>query len=163
MAEVVVSRRGEGEPLWFLDTLMEVKLSSAGGDGALSVLEQLAPPGSATPMHRHDATDEHFYVLEGEVVFHSAAGARRCGPGSFVSVPRGTEHAFRVSDAGPARLLVLSAPGRFEEFVRAVSRPAEGRTIPPQGPPPGPEAIRALTEVGARHDTTLTGPPPAAS
>ncbi|HEX6590002.1 MAG TPA: cupin domain-containing protein [Longimicrobiales bacterium] len=161
MPDLHVSSRGEGESLWFLDTLMQVKLAGAATGGALAVFEQLAPAGSATPMHRHDETDEHFYVLEGEVVFHSPAGRKRCVPGTFVSVPRGTEHAFRVADAGPARLLVLSTPGRFEHFVRAVSRSAESATLPPSAPPPTPEQVGALAQIGARHDTTLTGPPPA--
>lgn len=162
MADLTVSARGEGESLWFLDTLMQVKLAARATDGVLSILEQVAPAGSATPMHRHDATDEHFYVLEGEVVFHATSGSRRCGVGTFVSVPRGTEHAFRVTDAGPARLLVLSAPGRFEEFVRAVSRPAQGATTPPAAPPPTPEQVGQLAAIGAQHDTILTGPPPSA-
>ena len=151
---------GSGEALWFLDTLMHVKLSASTTNGALAVFEQLAPPGSATPMHRHDATDEHFYVLEGEVTFHGPAGSRRCGPGSFVSVPRGTEHAFRVTSAAPAKLLVLSAPGTFEKFVRAVSRPAPTATLPPAGPPPTPSDLERLAAVGAQHDVTLVGPPP---
>ena len=148
-----------GEALWFLDTLMQVKLSSTATDGALAIFEQLAPPGSATPMHRHDATDEHFYVLAGEVTFHWPTGVRRCGAGAFVSVPRGTDHGFRVTGAGPARLLVLSAPATFEQFVRAVGRPAPGPVLPAGGPPP-PGAVERLAALGAQHDVTLVGPPP---
>src|SRR5688500_16631938 len=110
---------GTGESLWFLDTLMQVKLGGTDTRGALAVFEQLAPPGSATPMHRHDATDEQFYVLSGAVTFHGPGGAHRCERGAFVSVPRGTVHGFRVTDDGPARLLVISAPATFERFVRA--------------------------------------------
>jgi quercetin dioxygenase-like cupin family protein len=153
---------GAGEPLWFLDTLMQVKLPAAATGGALAVFEQLAPPGSATPMHRHDATDEHFYVLSGEVTFHGSSGARRCGPGAFVSVPRGTAHGFRVTDDGAARLLVLSAPATFERFVRAVSSPAPSATLPPVMAPPEPEALERLAALGAQHDVTLLGPPPPA-
>ena len=151
---------GTGEALWFLDTLMQVKLPSSATGGALAIFEQLAPPGSATPMHRHDATDEHFHVLAGEVTFHGADGARRCGPGTFVSVPRGTAHGFRVTSEAPARLLVISAPATFERFVRAVSRPAPSATLPPAAPPPPPEALQQLAAVGAQHDVTLLGPPP---
>jgi quercetin dioxygenase-like cupin family protein len=153
---------GTGEALWFLDTLMQVKLSSATTGGALAVFEQLAPPGSATPMHRHDATDEHFYVLSGEVTFHGPSGARRCGAGAFVSVPRGTEHGFRVTGHEPAKLLVLSAPATFERFVRAVGHPTRTPTLPPAGPPPTPSQVEQLAKLGAQHDVTLTGPPPAA-
>ena len=163
MPEVDVIAPGAGEPLWFLDTLMQAKLPMARANGALTVFEQLAPPGSATPLHRHDATDEYFYVLAGEVTFHSAAGAQRCQAGSFVSVPRGTPHAFRITSVEPARLLVLSAPGTFEGFVRAVSRPATAVSLPPAGPPPPPEAIAQLAAVGAQHDVTLLGPPPGAA
>jgi quercetin dioxygenase-like cupin family protein len=163
MSDVAVVAPGEGEALWFLDTLMQPKLSSAQTQGALAVFEQLAPPGAATPLHRHDATDESFYVLAGEVTFHGPAGVQRCAAGSFVAVPRGTPHAFRVSSADPARLLVLSAPGTFEGFVRAVSAPAPGASLPPAGPPPPPEAIAQLAAVGALHDVTLLGPPPEAA
>ena len=163
MPDVEVVAAGAGEALWFLDTLMQAKLPAARTGGALTVFEQLAPPGSATPLHRHDATDEFFYVLAGEVTFHSPAGARRCQAGSFVAIPRGVPHAFRVTSPDPARLLVLSAPGTFEGFVRAVSQPAPAATLPPAGPPPPPEEIAHLAAVGAQHDVTLLGPPPASA
>ena len=151
---------GSGESMWFLDTLMQVKLGGTETGGTLAIFEQLAPPGSATPMHRHDATDEHFYVLSGAVTFHGPAGAQRCDAGAFVSVPRGTVHGFRVTTDGPARLLVISAPATFERFVRAVSKPAPDATLPPAGPPPEPAAIQQLALIGAQHDVTIVGPPP---
>jgi quercetin dioxygenase-like cupin family protein len=162
MTEPAVLAPGAGEALWFLDTLMQVKLAATATDGALAIFEQLAPPGSATPMHRHDATDEHFYVLAGEVMFHGPGGARRCEQGAFVSVPRATAHGFRVIGAGPARLLVISAPATFEGFVRAVSSAAPGATLPPPGPPPAPAVLERLAALGAQHDVVLLGPPPPA-
>lgn len=160
MPDLEVVAPGAGEALWFLDTLMQAKLSAARTGGAVTAFEQLAPPGSATPMHRHDATEEFFYILAGEVTFHSPTGARSCSAGSFVTVPRGVPHAFHVTSPEPARLLVLSAPGTFEGFVRAVSQPAPEATLPPAGPPPSPEVIAQLAAVGAQHDVTLLGPPP---
>jgi quercetin dioxygenase-like cupin family protein len=152
-----------GDVLWFLDTLMEVKVSAAATAGSLAVFEQLAPPGSATPMHRHDATDEYFYVLAGEVSFHGPGGAQHCGAGTFVAVPRGIVHGFRITSEEPARLLVMSLPATFERFVRAVSVPAASATLPPAGPPPGPDALERLAAVGAQHDVVLVGPPPPAT
>jgi quercetin dioxygenase-like cupin family protein len=163
MSEPNVLPPGAGEALWFLDTLMQVKLGAEATSGALAIFEQLAPPGSATPLHRHGATDEHFYVLSGAVTFHGPGGARRCEAGAFVSVPRGTAHAFRVTGDGPARLLVLSAPATFERFVRAVSAPAPSATLPPAAPPPEPAALAQLAALGAQHDVTLLGPPPPAT
>ena len=160
MAGVMVAAPGEGEALWFLDTLMQVKLSGAATNGSLSVLEQLLPSGSATPMHRHDHTDEHFYVVEGQVTFYGQDGEQACEAGSFVSISRGTPHAFRVTSEAGAKLLVISAPSHFEQFVRAVSRPAGEIAVPPAGPPPGPEAIERLAAIGGENDIVLLGPPP---
>lgn len=160
MANIAVAAPREGEAFWFLDTLMQVKLGSSDTNGSLAVLEQAAPPGSATPMHRHDRTDEYFYVLQGEVTFVSGTVVERCAAGSFVSVPRGTPHAFRVTSAEEARLLVISAPGEFERFVRATSDPAPYVGLPPTAPPPTPEMIQKLASIGAKHDTVLIGPPP---
>jgi quercetin dioxygenase-like cupin family protein len=161
MSDLFLHAPKEGEALWFLDTLMQVKLSAAATEGQLAILEQLAPPGSATPLHRHDVTDEYFYVLSGEVVFYSGANIHSCAAGSFVAVPRRTPHAFRVSDEGPARLLVVSSPARFEQFVRAVSVPAT-RIDLPKSEPPSPGDVERLAAVGAQHDVVLLGPPPAA-
>lgn len=38
---------GQGEAIWFLDTLMTVKAGGRDTDGALSVVETLCPAGSA--------------------------------------------------------------------------------------------------------------------
>jgi quercetin dioxygenase-like cupin family protein len=162
MTNLQVMPPGGGEALWFLDTLMHVKLPGAATRGELAVFEQLAPPGSATPMHRHDETDEHFFVLSGSLVFHGAGEPRQCSEGAFVTVPRGTTHGFRVTDDGPARLLVFTAPATFEGFVRAVGRPAPVSELPPAGPPPDPTAVQQLAGIGALHDVVIVGPPPAA-
>jgi quercetin dioxygenase-like cupin family protein len=161
MSSLEVLTPGTGESLWFLDTLMQVKVSATRTAGALAVFEQHAPLHSATPMHRHEATDEHFYVLAGEVTFHGPGEVSRCGPGTFVSVPRGTDHAFRVT-AGPARILVFSAPATFEGFVRAVSQPAPSAILPPAGSPPTSADLERLISLGVQHDVTIVGPPPSA-
>lgn len=159
MAKLKMRASGEGDAFWFLDTLMVVRLPAAETNGSFTIFEQTLPPGSATPMHRHDLSDEHFHVLEGELDFHNEAGARRCGAGALISVPRGTVHAFRVASRSPARLIVISTTPHFEQFVRAVSAPAPDPVLPPPGPPP-PEAIAELAAIGARHDVTIVGPPP---
>jgi quercetin dioxygenase-like cupin family protein len=160
MSDLFLHAPKEGEALWFLDTLMQVKLSATATAGQLAILEQLAPAGSATPLHRHDNTDEYFYILAGEVVFYSDADVHSCVPGTFVAVPRGTPHAFRVSAQGPARLLVISSPARFEHFVRAVSVPATQIDLP-KSATPSPADVQHLAAVGAQHDVVLLGPPPA--
>lgn len=50
---------------------------------------------SGTPPHKHTWSDEHFYVLDGELTFLVGADIRPGRKGDFVFVPRNTRHAFR--------------------------------------------------------------------
>jgi quercetin dioxygenase-like cupin family protein len=148
--------KGEGKSIWFLGGLMTVKASGPETGGALAVLENLLPPGFATPLHVHRDADEPYYVLEGEVTFYCAGEAYRAGPGSFLFLPRGIPHAFRVSEAGPARLLILTLPGGFEDFVEDAGTPARQ----PKLPPATPIDLSAFPETAARHGIDILGPPP---
>ena len=70
--------------------------------------------------HVHENHADSFYVLEGEVEFHTAGGPRRGAPGTFFSAPRNVEHGFRNVDPGPLRVFNLhTPPGGFVERLRA--------------------------------------------
>ena len=58
----------EGEALWCAGALTTVKAAGEQTDGAYSIIEDLAPKDSGTPLHRHQEDDEAFYVLAGEMV-----------------------------------------------------------------------------------------------
>jgi quercetin dioxygenase-like cupin family protein len=88
-------------------------------DGRFTALENVIPPGQGPPLHLHDAEDESWYVLEGELEFQLGDDVHRTPVGSFVFVPRGTPHCFvNVGDA-PARILVLFNPAGMERFFAA--------------------------------------------
>lgn len=42
--------------------------------------------------HKHDAEDELFFVLKGELTMRLRDGDRTIRPGEFIVIPRGTEH-----------------------------------------------------------------------
>lgn len=42
--------------------------------------------------HKHDTTDELFFVIEGELTIRMREGDVRVGPGQLFVVPRGVEH-----------------------------------------------------------------------
>jgi quercetin dioxygenase-like cupin family protein len=148
--------KGEGKPIWFLGGLMTVKASGAETGGALTALENLLPAGFATPLHVHRDADEPYYVLEGEVTFYCEGKAYLAKPGSFLFLPRGVPHAFRVSEAGPAKLLILTLPSGFEDFVEAAGTQA----TQPELPPAAPIDVSTLPETAARHGIDILGPPP---
>ncbi len=125
--------QAEGEALWCAGALTTVKAAAEQTAGAYSIIEDLAPKGSGTPLHRHREDDEAFYVLEGEMTFYLGNDRPiRTSTGSFVHIPGGTVHAFQV-DSETARYLIITTP-QHERFYRAIAEPAPTRTIPPEAP-----------------------------
>lgn len=123
----------EGEPLWCVGALTTVKATGQQTAGTYSLVEDFAPQGAGTPLHRHQEDDEAFYVLEGEMTFYLGSEKPiQAAAGAFLHIPGGMVHAFRV-DSQTARYLIITTP-RHERFYRAIAEPAKTRSIPPQAP-----------------------------
>jgi quercetin dioxygenase-like cupin family protein len=148
---------GDGEHRWFLGVLSTHKVSGVDTAGRLAVMEMTFPRGASPPLHTHPQ-DETFYVLDGEVLAWEGANAPvRLGPGGLLCATAGTAHSFRV-ESETARMLILSTASGIEDFVRALSVPAESPTLPPADAwRPTPEE-RAAAE--AAHEQIFVGPPP---
>ena len=146
----------DGEALWFFGMLATMKATTEQTGGRFLLVEELAPRGTATPLHVHPEEDESFHVLEGEMTFYLEDGQPiPASAGSFVHIPKGyVPHAFRV-DSEVARFLVRTTP-EHEHFIRAASEPAQSRTIPTQEPL-DMEKVRAAA---AEHGVEILGPPP---
>lgn len=76
-------------------------------------------PGDGVPSHRHEAEDDSFLVLAGTLSVTVGDDARelRAGPGTFVLVPTGTEHAIRNDGPDDVRLLNVHSPGGFDRRI----------------------------------------------
>jgi quercetin dioxygenase-like cupin family protein len=154
--EPIVSGPGEGESYWFFGTLVTIKSTAETTAGTLMVTDNLAPRGAGSPLHVHHNEDEWFYVIEGELTLWVGGEATVAPAGSFVFGPRGIPHTFLVSSE-QARFLLVTQPGGFEQFVRAVGEPAPRMEIPP----PASEApdVEALTRLAATFGLDIVGPP----
>jgi quercetin dioxygenase-like cupin family protein len=60
--------------------------------GRYAIMENIAAPGTATPMHFH-AEDEIFHILEGTVTFSIDGDVFNASVGSIVVIPAGAHHA----------------------------------------------------------------------
>jgi len=139
---------GEGRRIDLRDFEMVVKADAATTGGVVSVLEATEPPGFGPPVHVHTDAAEAFYVLEGEYVMSLDGEEVRCPAGSFVFIPRGVPHGFRVGDA-PSRKLNFYFPasmiGYFDDLASAL-----GRTDVTED---------ELASIAEAHSMEIVGPP----
>ena len=128
----VVRQPGEGDAIWMLNSLYEVRASS------------------------DDTGGESVYVLEGRVRYHIGGDVHEGGPGTFFYVPAGIEENFEPADDSPVRLLVIYTPGGMDRFFEEAGEPAERREIPP--PSAAPPDVERLPAIAQKHGMELRAP-----
>ena len=141
-------------PRSFLSSVVWIKAGGAETAGSFGLVEILAAAGWETPWHVHDTHDEYFYILEGSVTARVGDTIVVLNSGDFAFGPRAVPHGYRVSDAGPARLLMMTGDRDFPEFVRELSEPAVSETVPQPFEPD----FDKIGAAAARHGITLLGP-----
>lgn len=146
--DAVILEPGAGETLSLRGNKVRLLSTAATSVGA-STFEFLALPGWDTGSHLHSSIEEQFYVIDGEVELRAGDHLITGRPGTFVSVPTGTPHAFANRSEEPARLLLVATPPGHERYF------AELAAILSREGAPDPEEIAALR---ARYDTTQVSP-----
>ncbi len=123
-------------------------------NGAFGLMEHWSmPPGFASPYHTHHLEDEAFYVIEGELAVVVDGKWLKAGPGTYVFGPREIPHGFKVVGDVPVRMLLLCAPGGFEQFVLELSEPDSAL-------PPAPPDMAKLMAAAAKYKIDILGPLP---
>ena len=139
---------GEGRFIDLGDFGMTVKASVAETAGVVSVLEAEEPPGFGPPIHVHHDCAEAFYVLEGEYIMTLDDRELVCPAGSFVFIPQGARHGFRVGNMASRKLnfyFPASMIGYFDDLAAALRR--------------DDVADHDLAEIAAAHAMEIVGPP----
>ena len=140
---------GGGRLIDMGDFTMAVKATADDTASAFSLLEATEPAGFGPPMHIHHDTAEAFYVLDGEYLIFLEDREYACPAGSFIYIPAGLRHGFRVG-AVPSRKLNLYSPaamvGYFDELKALLATPE-------------PDADR-LEEMAARYGMEVVGEVP---
>jgi len=149
VASAFVLGPGEGRSVDLGNFAMSVKATADETGRAFSLLEADEPAGFGPPMHIHRDTAEAFYVLEGEYNIFLEERRIACPAGSFIYIPAGTLHGFRVGDV-PSRKLNLYSPaamvGYFDDLSAALAA--------------GEAAADRLAEIALRHGMEVIGPVP---
>jgi mannose-6-phosphate isomerase-like protein (cupin superfamily) len=92
-----------------------VKASTADTQGRLAVIENQLDVD--VPEHVHEQMDELIYVLSGEMEADFQGASHRLTAGTFILMPQGVPHALRNLSQPPARVLQISSPGGWDEFI----------------------------------------------
>jgi mannose-6-phosphate isomerase-like protein (cupin superfamily) len=146
--EAFVHLPREGRPIELGPFAMTVKASADDTGGIFSLLEAEEPPGFRPPLHIHHDAAEAFYVLEGKYVMFLDEQEVTCPAGSFVFIPAGMRHGFRVGEV-PSRKLNFYFPaamvGYFDELSTAIARG---------------DAEDEVAAIAARHAMEVVGPVP---
>jgi mannose-6-phosphate isomerase-like protein (cupin superfamily) len=119
-AAPIVLGPGEGRAIDLGNFVMSLKVSGDETGGAFSLLEAAEPADFGPPMHIHHDCSEAFFVLEGEYRVFVEADEFACPAGSFIYIPSGLLHGFRVGPL-PSRKLNLYAPGAMVGYFDALS------------------------------------------
>ena len=106
--------------------------SSADTNGAWSLVELTEKPGYKTRIHRHNYTDETYYVLEGVFTAKIADKTYELPARFYIVIPRGTPHAQGNLGKVPVKVLLTMTPGGFEQSFK--DRAELIKTVKPDHP-----------------------------
>jgi quercetin dioxygenase-like cupin family protein len=152
---------GEGRTIPGTDAITLIATSEETG-GSIGVFEDISSRGDGPPRHVHHVSDELFYVLEGKFIFLVGERQQSVSAGTYVFVPRGTVHAYKVTGTERGRVLSAFIPGgpegAFEEFVKLrtegeeVNRSARRSRSMAQ-------MNEMFSKINEKYDSQFVGPP----
>jgi quercetin dioxygenase-like cupin family protein len=144
----LILRPGEGRSIDMGNFRMSVKASSDETGGAFTLLEADEPPGFGPPMHIHHDAAEAFYVVEGEYHIFVEDQEFACPTGSFIYIPAGIPHGFRVGSE-QSRKLNFYTPAAMVGYFDELAQLAGTEMEPVE-----------LAEVARRYGMEVIGPVP---
>jgi quercetin dioxygenase-like cupin family protein len=149
-------KKGEGQALWVLGQLFDIKAGAHETGGSLAVVEMTFAPGTpGAPPHRHHC-GEAAYVLEGTIRYHIEDQVVDARPGDFLFFPEGTLEWMENPTAQPARALVIYDRPGIADFFNEIGEKATSRTLPP--PPDKEPDLAQLATIGGRYGVDIVLP-----
>jgi quercetin dioxygenase-like cupin family protein len=140
---------GEGRSIDLGHFGMSVKATREQTDGAFSLLEATEPAGFGPPLHVHQDAAEAFYVLEGEYAIFLDGREFSCPAGSFIFIPAGIAHGFRVGNMA-SRKLNLYSPAAMVGYFDELSEATEKGVVDPT----------TISAIATKYSMNVLGPVP---
>ena len=80
-----------------------------------TLAEARLPPSGGTTPHRHQKTEEIYYILEGNGLMKIGEETRPVGPGDAIAIPPGEWHTITNTGLQLLKFLCCCAPGYEHE------------------------------------------------
>ncbi|MFN2623988.1 MAG: cupin domain-containing protein [Chthoniobacterales bacterium] len=116
--QIIALKTGEPISLAYDAGAVRILASSEDTESAWSLVELTEMSGYKTNLHRHNHTDEAFYVLEGVLTVKINDKTSEYPAGSYILIPRGTPHAQGNRGNVPVKILLTMTPGGFERSFK---------------------------------------------
>ena len=130
-----------------------VRFLATGDDtnGEWSLVELTEMPGTKTTWHRHNHTDQAYYVLAGVLTAKIAHTMYTLPAGSYIVIPRGTPHGHGNATKEPVRVLLTNTPAGFERYLKDRVDLLKRMT------PKDPAFTKTMSELRKQHDAEELG------
>ncbi|QKX53049.1 uncharacterized protein TRUGW13939_00120 [Talaromyces rugulosus] len=145
-ARAMITHADDAPAYWQIGNLWRTMATGVQTDNVFTLLDQIVHSGGGGGPCTHTHTqDEGLYVVSGKCTFNAGGNdGLPAGPGTFVAIPRLTEHSFTV-DEEDTQLLNFYLPAGFEVLLTGIAHPADRNEPPPPGVPlPPPHLVRKL-------------------
>ena len=151
MSIPVIVQPGRGDLLDLGNFEAIVLASGADTSNAFTLLQtQNEPTDFGPPMHIHHDAAEAFFVLEGTYLMFLEDRNEECPPGTFVYIPRGTAHTFKVVSEAPGTKLNLFTPAAMQGFFEELAAAEAAGVVLPED----------LEAISTRHHMQVVGAVP---
>ncbi len=104
-----------------------IKLGEVNGGRGAAIFELDTCAGEEPPLHTHNAEDEVFYVISGELTFHCDGQDFPLKHGGFMFLPKGLKHGYTIKAGERVQLRAAGAATR-RMLKRRERRPIEFRS-----------------------------------
>jgi mannose-6-phosphate isomerase-like protein (cupin superfamily) len=110
----------DDRPINFIGDVFSIKAKTDATNGAYSLTEMIvSPKAKGPPPHHHEDCEEAFYIVSGQLDLEVDGEPVSAPAGTFVVVPRGSQHIYSNPLDEPSKVLVMISPPGFEnEFER---------------------------------------------
>lgn len=129
-AKAFVETADSAPSFWQIGLLWRLLATGHKTEGALCFVDEINGSQEGGPVTHTHPQDEGLYLVAGSCTFYAGGETIEAGSGTFVAVPRHTQHAFMA--APRCRFLNFYLPAGFEMIVMGLGTPAL------RNAPPGP-------------------------